>query len=79
MGAFMPLLAIVAGYFLTRRLATHQSERGRVMGYALGGLGLIVLGTLEVPEVRSLQIFGLGTLLYGVWRGWKHIPTATRV
>lgn len=77
MSGLLPYLAVLAGFFLSRWVRSQQSERGRVLGYALGGLGLIVLGTVEAPDVRSLQLFGLGMVLYGTWRGWRRIPAGT--
>lgn len=71
MSAVLPWLAILAGYFVARRLSSRRSDRGRSLGYVLGGLGLMVLGALEAPEARALQLFGVSVLLFGTWGLWK--------
>jgi hypothetical protein len=65
--ALLPFLAVLVGYFITRQLAATGSARGRILGYCLGGSGLIALGTIEAPDARGLQLFGLATLLFGGW------------
>lgn len=74
MTALLPWLAILAGYFVARRLAAKRSPEGRSRGYVLGGLGLLLLGTVEAPDVRALQLFGLGLLLFGAWRLVRQVP-----
>lgn len=67
----LPYLLVLAGYFTTRRLAARLTTTGRAVGQLGAGLSLILLGTIETPDIRSLQLFGLGTLLLGVWRLWR--------
>ena len=74
MSAILPWLAILAGYFVARRLAAKRSPQGRNLGYALGGLGLVALGTLEAPDARPLQLFGLSLMLFGAWRLVRQVP-----
>ncbi len=68
MSALLPILVAVAGYFIARRLHSQRSEGQRTVGYFVSGLGLFVLGMLEGQHGRPLQLFGLGTVLYGGWR-----------
>jgi hypothetical protein len=79
MSAILPWLAILAGYFIARRLYSTRSDRGRSLGYVLGGLGLMVLGALEAPEARALQWFGASVLLFGAWRLWRRVPLDSSV
>lgn len=79
MSAVLPWLAILAGYFVARRLSSRRSEGGRSLGYVLGGLGLMVLGALEAPEARALQFFGASVLLFGMWRLWRRSPLDSSV
>lgn len=79
MSAVLPWLAILAGYFVARRLAAKRSPQGRNLGYALGGLGLLALGTLEAPDARPLQLFGLGIMLFGAWRLLRQVPSNSSV
>lgn len=64
----LPFLAILVGYFAARRFAERYSRQGRAVGQVIGGIGLVVLGTIESPDARSLQLFGLCLVLYGAWR-----------
>ena len=74
MSAVLPWLAILAGYFVARRLAAKRSPQRRNIGYALGGLGLLALGTFEAPDARLLQLFGLSMVLFGAWRLLRQVP-----
>ena len=74
MTAVLPWLAILAGYFVARRLTAKRTPQGRNLGYILGGLGLLALGTLEAPDARLLQLFGLCILLFGAWRQLRQVP-----
>lgn len=79
MDAFLPYLAVIAGFFLSRLVSSRQTEGGRVLGLVIGGLGLISLGSIEVPAARPLQLFGLGLLLYATWRGWNRNATTALI
>jgi hypothetical protein len=70
----LPFLMAFVVYSVARRLVAKQSDRQRDVGKVLGGIGLIALATLEAPDPRGLQIFGLSLLCYGIWRLWKHSP-----
>lgn len=79
MSTLLPFLMAIVIYFVARRFVAKQSDRQRDLGKVLGGFGLIALATLEAPDPRGLQIFGLGLILYGVWRLWKQSPSRSSV